>query len=34
MAPGELSGGERFSLILVFTPDGILDRQSLVGKHE
>jgi hypothetical protein len=34
MAPGELSGGERYSLILVFKSDGMLDRQSLVGKHE
>jgi len=34
IAAGELSGGERYTLILVFTPDGILDRQSLVGKHE
>ena len=34
MAPGELSGGERYTLVLVFTPDGVLDRQSLVGKHE
>ena len=34
MAPGELSGGESYTLILVFTGDGVLDRQSLVGKHE
>jgi len=34
MAPGELSGGERYSLILVFKSDGTLDRQSLVGRHE
>jgi hypothetical protein len=34
MALGELSGGERYSLILIFKRDGTLDRQSLVGKHE
>ena len=34
MAPGEFSGGESYTLILVFTGDGVLDRQSLVGKHE
>ena len=34
MAPGELSDGERYTLILVFSRDDILDRQSLVGKHE
>lgn len=31
---GEFSGGDRYTLILVFTSDGVLDRQSLVGKHE
>jgi hypothetical protein len=34
MAPGELSGGERYTLILVFKSDGTIDRQSLVGKRE
>lgn len=34
MAPGELSGGARYALILVFNSDGTLDRQSLVGRHE
>jgi len=34
LAPGELFGGERYTLILVFKSDGTLDRQGLVGRHE